>query len=445
MHTPRIAETERIDPQELREAWWVLASEERLAGFRLLPPDEAEEFFFDLSAADQHELIAVLTPAERRLWLRLLAPDDAADLIQEADPDERAALLNLLDDATRKEVTALLAYAEDEAGGLMSSRFARVRPDMKVDEAISYLRRQAVSSIEPETIYYVYVLDAQQRLEGVVSFRDLFAAPGDRTVRSVMNADVVAVPEEMDQEAVARLFAEHDLLALPVVDAHGVLKGIVTVDDIVDVVEEEATEDIQKFGGLEALDAPYLEIGFARMIRKRGVWLAALFVGEMGTASAMAFFEEEIASAVVLAVFLPLIISSGGNSGSQASTLVIRAMALGELRLRDWWRVAGREVTTGITLGLLLGVIGFTRIWVWHRITGVYGEHWALIGLTVGASLVGVVLLGTLAGSLLPFGLRRIGLDPASASAPFVATLVDVAGVLLYFGLARAVLAGSIL
>jgi magnesium transporter len=434
---------ERLSADDLREAWVLFAPEDRLYGFAQLARAEADDFFLSLSAREQADLLLGLPPEERRSWMRLLPPDDAADLVQAAPPEERDGLAALLDESTHKEVLGLLAYAEDEAGGLMNPRYARLRPDMTVGEALAYLRVQARG--RAETIYYTYVLDDAQRLLGVISFRDLFAAPPEKRVRDVMQEDVVRVSEDMDQEAVSRVFADHDLSVIPVVDGEGRMKGIVTVDDIVDVVEEEATEDIQKFGGLEALDAPYLEIGFARMIRKRGVWLAALFVGEMGTASAMAFFEEEIASAVVLAVFLPLIISSGGNSGSQASTLVIRAMALGELRLRDWWRVAGREVTTGITLGLLLGVIGFTRIWVWHRITGVYGEHWALIGLTVGASLVGVVLLGTLAGSLLPFGLRRIGLDPASASAPFVATLVDVAGVLLYFGLARAVLAGSIL
>jgi magnesium transporter len=264
-------------------------------------------------------------------------------------------------------------------------------------------------------------------------------------VREVMRTDVVSVNEEMDQEEVSRVFAESDLPAIPVVDAQGRMKGVVTVDDIVDVVAEEATEDIQKFGGVEALGAPYLEVGFGAMVRKRGVWLAALFVGEMLTATAMAFFEHHIARAVVLAVFLPLIISSGGNSGSQASTLVVRAMALGEVRLRDWWRVAGREIATGLALGVLLAAIGFVRIVVWERIAHAYGEHYLRIAATVAVSLLGVVLLGTIAGSLLPFVLRRLGLDPASASAPFVATLVDVAGVLIYFGAASVILAGALL
>jgi magnesium transporter len=375
--------------------------------------------------------------------MRLLAPDDAADVIQAAPPAERAGLLALLEDTTRIEVTALLAYAEDEAGGLMNPRFARVRPDMSVDEAISYLRRQAREQLA--TIYYVYVLDGQQRLLGVVSFRELFAAPGEKTVREVMRTAVITVSEQTDQEAVSLLFARHDLMALPVVDAAGHLKGIVTVDDIVDVVQEEATEDIQKIGGTQALDDSYLHTGFARMVRKRAGWLSALFLGEMLTATAMGYYENEIARAVVLAFFIPLIISSGGNSGSQASTLIIRAMTLGEVRLRDWWRVIRRELAAGLVLGMLLGAIGLVRILFWPTRLQVYGEHYALIGLTVAFSLVGVVLFGTVVGSMLPFILRWMGFDPASASAPFVATLVDVSGLVIYFTVASLILQGVLL
>ncbi|HET8540278.1 MAG TPA: magnesium transporter [Anaeromyxobacter sp.] len=421
----------------------LFSPEDRVVAFQSLPRPEAEDFFLSRSARDQQELLLGLPPEERRSWIRLLPPDDAADLVQAAPQEEREGLRALLDDRTRMEVTALLAYAEDEAGGLMNPRFARVRPDMTADEAISYLRRQARE--RAETVYTGYCLDEEQRLLGVVSFRDLFAAPPDRRVRDLMETDVVTVREDMDQEEVSRVFAESGFVAIPVVDAQGRMKGIVTVDDIVDVVEEEATEDIQKFGGVEALGAPYLEMRFPAMVKKRAVWLAVLLVGEMLTATAMAFFEEEIARAVVLAVFLPLIISSGGNSGSQASTLVIRAMALGEVRLRDWWRVAGREIGTGIALGVILGAIGFVRILVWERIGHVYGEHYVLVAITVAASLVGCVTFGTLAGSMLPFLLRRLRLDPASASAPFVATLVDVTGVVIYFGIGSVVLSGTLL
>jgi magnesium transporter len=428
---------------ELEDAWPVLSAEERLEGLRLLPHAEAEDLLLGLPARDQAELILAMAPTDRRSWMRLLPPDDAADVVQEAPPEAREDLLALLDPPTRKEVAALLAYAEDDAGGLMSPRYARLRPDMSVDEAITYLRRQARERLE--TIYYVYVLDAEQRLLGVVSFRELFSAPPEKKVRDIMHTDVVVADAEMDQEALSRLFAEHDFLAIPVVDRDRRVKGIVTVDDIVDVVQEEATEDIQKIGGMEALDAPYLEIGFLRMLRKRAGWLAALFIGEMLTATAMGHFEGEIARAVVLALFVPLIISSGGNSGSQASTLVVRALALGEVRLRDWWRVIRRELAAGLALGGILASIGFVRVVAWQYLFHLYGDHSMLIALTVAGSLVGVVAWGTLAGSMLPLVLRSLGFDPASASAPFVATLVDVCGILIYFTVASVVLGGVLL
>jgi magnesium transporter len=428
---------------ELQDAWPLLVPSERLEAFRLLAQADADDFFLSLNARDQVELLFALPEGERRLWMRLLAPDDAADVIQEVPQEARPGLLALLDQVSRVEVSALLDYAEDEAGGLMNPRYARLRPDMNVDEAIGYLRRQARERIA--TIYYVYVLDGQQRLVGIISFRELFAAPGDKKVQDVMRTDMVTVSEQMDQEAVSLLFAQHNFMALPVVDAEGHIKGIVTVDDIVDVVQEEATEDIQKIGGMEALDGPYLQIGFAQMVKKRAGWLSALFLGEMLTATAMGYYEHQIERAVVLALFIPLIISSGGNSGSQASTLVIRAMALGEVRLRDWWRVVRREIFAGLVLGTILGMIGLMRILLWPTRVQVYGEHYILVGLTVAISLVGVVLFGTIAGSMLPFILRRLGFDPASASAPFVATLVDVSGLIIYFTVANFILYGVLL
>jgi magnesium transporter len=424
---------------DLLDAWPFLSAEERAEGFRLLTPTEGEDLFLGLAARDQAELLLALPAAERQIWLRQLAPDDAADLLQQVSDPDRAALLAQLDDATRLEVTALLAYAEDEAGGLMSPRYARLRPEMRVDEAIAYLRRQARQRLE--TIYYIYVLDADQRLVGVVSFRELFAAPPDRTVRDVMRAEVVSVPDDMDQEAVAGVIAEHDLMAVPVVDAAGRLVGIVTVDDIVDVVREEATEDIQKIGGTEALDRPYLQAGLLEMVRKRAVWLSVLFLGSLLTATVIGYYEDAITRAVVLALFIPLIISSGGNSGSQATTLVIRALAIGELRLRDWWRVLLKEIASGLALGAILGVLGFVRVLVWPGPGGT-AAHVGAVALTVAASLVGIVLWGSLVGAMLPFVLSRLGFDPASASAPFVATLVDVTGLVIYFTVAGIVLGG---
>jgi magnesium transporter len=426
----------------LWEEWPALSEEERVARFRELPNDEVNDFFLTLDPTEQVQLVAALPNAERVLWIRLLDPDDAADLIQICSAEDRSSFLELLDDQTRTEVRALLAYQEDHAAGLMTPRFARVRPEVTVDEAIRYLRKQAG---RVETIYYAYVLDNQQHLKGVISFRELFQAPSDKLVQDLMHTDVISVPEELDQESVARIYLEHDLLAIPVVDGEHRMKGIITFDDIADVVKEEATEDIQKIGGTEALDTPYMAASFAALVRKRAGWLAILFLGEMFTASALAYYQDEIAAAVVLALFMPLIISSGGNSGSQASTLVIRALALGEIRLRDWWRIMRREIMVGLALGGILSVIGLIRIVVWHEIFHMYGEHFLLIGLAVALSLIGVVLWGSLAGSMLPLLLRKVGLDPASASAPFVATLVDVTGLMIYFTVASIVLHGTLL
>lgn len=436
-NAPPPPDDDSLNADDLRDAWSVLSRSDRVEGLRALPRDQGEDVFFEVSARDQAWYLLDLPPSERRSWIRLLEPDDVADLVQEAGPKHRDLLLGLLDDTTRREVQALLAYAEDDAGGLMSTRFGRLRPDMTVAEAITYLRKQSRESVN--TIFYVYVLDQEQRLLGVVSFRELLTAEPTQLVRDVMHGEVQAIPEEMDQEAVSQLFAKTKFLAMPVVDKERRIKGIITADDVVTVVEEEATEDIQKMGGTEALGEPYLEIGFWKMVQKRAGWLAILFVGEMFTATAMGFFEREIEKAVVLALFTPLIISSGGNSGSQATSLVIRAMALGEVQLKDWFRVVRRELFSGLSLGLILGTIGFARISLWHYLFGSYPQHHFLLALTVFLSLIGVVSFGTVAGSLLPFILRKLNFDPASASAPFVATLVDVSGLVIYFTVAAGI------
>lgn len=428
--------------EDLRDAWPLLDLEERADGLRVLPREDAEDFFISLSAADEAALLLHFRAGQRRQWMRLLEPDDVADVIQEVDEQHKNTLLALLDAPTRKEVAALLAYAEDEAGGLMSTRYARLRPQMTADEAISYLRRQARAELE--TIYVSYVLDTEQRLIGVVSFRDLFAADPKKVVSEIMETDVVRVTDEMDQETVSRIFAEHDLNVIPVIDKEGRMKGIVTVDDIVDVVQEEATEDIQKFGGMAALELPYLQSSRREMIKKRVGWLVLLLMGSMLTATALESFQDQIDTVPLLALFLPMIVSTGGNSGSQASTLVIRAMALGQIRAADWWLILRRELLTGLALGAVLGVLALGRVALWGS-WGRYGEHFVLMAIVAGLSVLGCVLAGTLAGSMLPFVLRKLGADPASASAPFVATLVDVSGILIYFGLANAILTGVLL
>jgi magnesium transporter len=350
--------------------------------------------------------------------------------------------MGLFDEPMRREVRTLMAYEEDAAGGLMSPRYARVRPDMTVEEAILFLRRQA--NLNLETIYYGYVLDRDVLL-GVVSFRDLFQARGAASVSDIMNTELVTVPEDLDQEAVGVIMARHDLVAVPVVDEAGRMKGIVTIDDIVDVVREEATEDIQKIGGTEALEAPYLEVGFLGMMQKRAGWLTVLFLLQFLSISVMTYFEDSIAELAVLAAFIPLIISSGGNSGSQATTLVTRAMALQEVRLSDWLRVLSKEALMGLALGLSLGTLGLLRILFWPGSEQDFGVHYVRLGLTVATSVLGVVLWGTISGSMLPLLLRRLGFDPASASAPMVATLVDLMGLIIYFNVARLYLGGAVL
>ncbi len=431
-------ETEIAQATEaLWERWPRLTHAERLQQFRELHTAEKADFFLELSAHDQSDLLLRLPEPQRHVWIRLLAPDDAADLVQEAGPARHDELLALLDEPTRKEVVALLAYKEDEAGGLMSPRFARLRPDSTADEAISYLRRQAGAL---ETIYYAYVLDHDQHLLGVISLRELFSADPAKLIHDIMHPASISVPEQADQKKVAAIIRDSRLLAVPVIDAEGRMVGIVTVDDIVDVVEEEASRDIQNVGGTAALDGPYLHAPFFELVRKRAGWLMILFVGEMFTATAMSYFEKEIEAAVVLALFLPLIISSGGNSGSQATTLVIQAMAVGDVKLRDWFVVIWRELFLGLALGCILGIIGLARIFVWHTLFGSYGAQTAILALTILCSLIGVVAFGSLAGATLPFILRKCGLNPASASAPFVATLVDVTGLVIYFSIAKLIM-----
>lgn len=431
------------DLSVIHDEWSQLNKEKRKNKFNSLNRTDAEELFLNLNASDQHELIDDLSNLEIRSWLRLLAPDDAADLIQEVGVERKDELLSLLDPQTKREVSALLAYSEDNAGGLMNSRFIRLRPNMNVDEAISYIRIQAKTQVE--TVYYSYVLDPEQKLVGVISFRELFASAASKKVDEIMHTDVIKISVDMDQEHIGQVFSKYELMAIPVIDNENRMVGIVTFDDIAQAIQEEATEDIHKIGAVETLDAPYLQISLTEMIRKRGGWLLILFIGEMFTASAMGYFEDEIKRAVVLSMFLPLIISSGGNSGSQASTLIVRAMALGEIRLKDWWRVFVRELAVGLSLGVLLGVIGMLRIYLWPWREQMYGEHYLLIGATVSASVIGVVLWGAISGAMLPFILRRFKLDPASASAPAVATIVDVTGLVIYFTMASLILKGTLL
>jgi magnesium transporter len=427
---------------ELLDLWPSLPRSQRVDRFEALPRELMDNFFLALDAPAQSGLLLALPEGERRMYMRLLAPDDAADVIQSSAKRSRSYLMDLLDDKSKQEVTALLAYRDDVAGGLMNPRFARLRPDLTIDQALTYLRQQIG---QVETIHYGYVLDDQQKLLGVVSLKDLVAAGPDKTVRDVMTSRPYTLSENSNQADATHLFTAHGLKAIPVLDHQGHMKGVITADDLIDVLREQDTEDMLKLGGMEALDGPYFETTFLAMIKKRAGWLVILFLGEMLTATAMNHFEHEIERAVVLSLFIPLLISSGGNSGSQATSLIIRALALREVRLRDWWRVIRREVMAGIMLGAILGIVGFARIIVWQMLWQTYGQHYLLIASTIAFSLLGVVTFGTLAGSMLPFILRKCGMDPASASAPFVATLVDVTGLIIYFTVAKIILTGTLL
>jgi magnesium transporter len=411
-----------------------LSAEKEAVVFRLLPREEAAQVFSYLPIDRQQELLKAMAHEEVVHILNDMSDDDRTELLEELPAQVTQKLLNLLSTEERHRASLLLGYAENSVGRLMTPHFVRVRPQWTVAQALDHIRRYGTDS---ETMSLIYVIDERGKLIDDLRIRQILLSSAETRISDLMDSRFVALKATDDQEVAVEAFKEADLNALPVTDSEGVLIGIVTVDDIFDVAEEEATEDIQKMGGTEALDEPYMEIGIPRMVRKRATWLIVLFLSEMLTATAMGKFESEIAKAVVLSIFVPLVISSGGNSGSQASTLIIRAMALGEVTLKDWWHVMRREILSGLSLGGILGTIGFIRISTWALAFHSYGEHWLLLAITVGLALVGIVLWGSLAGSMLPFLLRRVGLDPATSSAPFVATLVDVSGLIIYLGFSK--------
>ncbi|MFN5484089.1 MAG: magnesium transporter, partial [Bradyrhizobium sp.] len=374
-----------------------------------------------------------------------VSDDRAADIFKELVEPLRTTLLNGLNPETRSVISGLLAYPERSAGSIMTTEFVSVPSTWTIAEVLHHIRMVERTR---ETVYSIFVIDpVKKTLIQAVPLRRLISADPHANVLTAAPArKPLMIAPEADRMEAARLISRYDLLAVAVVDGPGHILGIVTVDDVIDAIVEESTEDAQKFGGMEAIDEPYLRIGFGEMIKKRAGWLCALFLSEMLTATAMQSYQSELEKAIVLTLFIPLIMSSGGNSGSQATSLLIRSLALHEVRLRDWWRVAVREVPTGIVLGSILGLIGIVRIALWQTM-GLfdYGPHWGLVAATVGATLIGIVTFGSLCGSMLPFVLKRIGFDPASASAPFVATLVDVTGLVIYFGVAAVILRGTLL
>ncbi len=437
-------------PADVAEVIVDMPEDDRVIIFRVLPAALAADVFEYLDVDAQQSLLHCMAHEQVAAILNEMSPDDRTALLEEVPSAAARQLIRLLTPEERRVATALLGYPEGSVGRLMTPDFVAVREDWTVKEVLDYVREHGQDS---ETLNFIYVVDERGKLIDDLRIRNFLLRPLNTRVDEIMDRSFVHLTVNETQEEALNIFRKYDRAALAVVDSNGVLVGIVTQDDMLDVAEEEATEDIQKIGGMEALDEPYMRISLWRMVRKRAGWLIILFLGEMLTATAMANYQDELAKALVLALFLPLIISSGGNSGSQASTLMIRAMALGEVTLRDWWHVMRRELQAGLSLGVILGVIGTTRVAFWamvdkkylHHQPPVYGAHWPLVALTVGIALVGVVLWGTLSGSMLPFLLRRVGADPATSSAPFVATLVDVTGLVIYFSIALVIMRGAML
>jgi magnesium transporter len=409
------------------------------------PPDRAIDILDQSGLECPTEIVDAMPREIAVTMLSGMSADRVADIFRHLEDESRADLLSRLDPETRLNLQRLLAYPEDTAGSIMTTEFVSVPANWTVAQTLEHIRKVERTR---ETVYAIYVLDPKtKKLVQSVSLRRLISGDPNACVLTVAaHRRPVTVAPLTDREDVARLISKYDLLAVPVVSASGLVLGICTVDDIIDAIVEETTEDVQRFGGMEALHEPYMQIGFFEMLRARGGWLAALFLSEMLTASAMQGFQGELEKAIVLTLFIPLIMSSGGNSGSQATSLIIRALALREVELGDWWRVALRELPSGISLGAMLGIIGILRITIWQKFGFYdYGDHWVLVALTVGAALVGIVTFGSLTGSMLPFILQRLGFDPASASAPFVATLVDVTGLVIYFSVASLILRGTLL
>jgi magnesium transporter len=438
------AETEELHANDLATLAEALPREMVAPFLSALPVERAADVLEYLDEDLRSEVLETMTARQAAELVTEMTPDDRADTLEGLEEESAEEILSEIPAAERAETEKLLAYEPDTAGGLMTTEFVSVSEDTPVDEALAAVRRIARSE-HREAMNTIYTTDSAGRLQGVMSLRELLAAPEGGKVSDIAWEEVQMVPVTADREEVARLTREYDLVAVPVVDENGVIQGVVTVDDVIDALVEEHTEDVQRFGGMEALDEPYTQIGFFSMIRKRAPWLAALFLSEMLTTTAMGHFQGELAKAVVLALFIPLIISSGGNSGSQATSLIIRALALQELRLRDWWKVMLRELPSGLMLGAILGTMGIARILIWQRLGIMSYPHPNLLALTIGVALVGVVAFGSLAGAMLPFVLQRLGFDPASASAPFVATLVDVTGLSIYFYVALLILRGTLL
>ena len=441
-------EVEELHPADLADVAEALPKE-RVADFlSALPPARAADVLEHLDEELRNDVLEAMSTRQAAELVTQMTPDDRADVLEalaEENEERAEEILEQIPQAAREETERLLAYEPYSAGGLMTTEFVSVPESLTVEEALRRVRAMARAE-RREAMYTVYTTDAEGRLRGVLSLRELLAAPEGARLADLAWSEVVTVAPTAAQEEVARLTSNYGFVAVPVVDDEGRLLGVVTVDDVIEVIEEEQTEDVQKLGGMEALDDPYMSVSLPAIIRKRVGWLCVLFAGSLLTATVIERYEGRLGRAELLALFIPLIVSSGGNSGSQATSLIIRAMALNEISLRDWWRVAGRELLSGLALGTVLGLLGSGRVFVWQFMGWYdYGPFYGLVAITIALTLLGVVTFGSLAGSMLPFALRRLGFDPASASAPFVATLVDVTGLLIYFSVALAILSGTVL
>ena len=439
-----VEQLKELYPPDIAEIFNELEIEEAKYVYTQLNEQVASDVLVELEDDVRERFLASLTSKEiAEQFIDNMDSDDAADVIAELPDNVQDEVLAHIEDSEQaSDIVDLLKYDENTAGGLMRKEFVRVHLRSKALECVREIRQQAH---ELEEVYDVYVVDDDEKLIGILPLKKLIVSPVRSIVADIYDPKIISVKAGTPSEEVANVMDKYKLIAIPVVDALGRLVGVITIDDIVDFRREEETEDVQKMAAMEALEEPYMSTPFLQMIKKRSGWLVILFLGETLTATAMGFFQDQIAKAVILALFIPLIISSGGNSGSQASTLIIRALALGEITLRDWWKIIKKEFSTGLVIGLILGCIGFVRVAAWSCFISSYGPHWQLIALTVGFSLVGVVLWGTLMGSLLPLALKRLGLDPAVSSAPFVATLVDVTGLIIYFSFSIMFLKGILL
>jgi magnesium transporter len=429
-------------PADIADLIIDLPEHDKVIVFRVLAVDLATDTFEHLEFETQEELLKAMGNEEVAAILNDMSPDDRTALLEELPGTSAKRLIQLLSSEERKVSQTLLGYPENSVGRLMTPDYIAVKQDWTVAETLDYIRKNGADS---ETLNVIYVINEKGVLIDDIRIREIILALPEKMINDLMDENFIALNVHDDQEKAVEVFKKYDRIALPVIDNYGILIGIVTVDDVLDVAEEEATEDIQKLAAVEALEEPFPTIPIFSMVRKRAVWLTILFVAQILTAVAMGFFENEISKAVVLSLFIPLVISSGGNSGSQAATLVIRAMAVGEITLSDWWLIMRREILSGLMLGCILGSIGFFQVAILTNIFHVISSHWILIGLTVFFSLIGIVLWGTISGSMLPFILKKLGADPATSSAPLIATLCDVTGLVIYFSVAILVLSGTLL